>query len=227
MTAPPVPERLQQRYDVCHRRIPIGRWIDLTMLAVRDPDVLLDTLDPEAFQKEERLPYWAAIWPAAIGLGIHLFEHPMPRDTPVLELGCGIGVAGVAAATAGLMVHACDYEPDALAFAAYNAALNRVAHRMAFRLLDWRTPDLNRQYPVVLGADIVYERPDHQPIADLLRDTLPPGGTFLLGDPDRRPARDFVALMVRQGYRHTAQPHRIRVEETLHAITVHRFLKPA
>ena len=46
----------------------------MNILAVRDPDVLIDELDPDAFQEDERLPYWAEIWPSAMGLGMHLFD---------------------------------------------------------------------------------------------------------------------------------------------------------
>lgn len=50
-----IPSLLTQRYDVCFKTISIGRWIDLNILAVRDPDVLIDELDPDAFQEDERL----------------------------------------------------------------------------------------------------------------------------------------------------------------------------
>ena len=64
-----IPTSLAQQYDVCFKTIPIGQWIKLNILAVRDPDILIDALDPGAFDDDERLPYWAEIWPSAIGLG--------------------------------------------------------------------------------------------------------------------------------------------------------------
>ena len=221
-----IPGHLQHRYDTCIKQVAIGKWTNLTILAVHDPDVLIDAINPEDFQEEERLPYWAEIWPSAIGLGIHLFEHPARLEAPVLELGCGTGVAGLAAVRAGLTVHACDYEEDALAFARHNAHVNELSDRMTFRHLDWRKPDLSDQYPLIFGSDIVYERPDHGPIIDLLERTLIPGGTFLLSDPDRRPAVAFITAMTDYGYRHTPQPRRIRYDDTVSKVTVHRFIKP-
>lgn len=220
-----IPVHLQRRFDVCLRHIPIGPWTELTVAAVRNPDALIDAIDEKAFQEDERLPYWAVIWPAAIGLGMHLFEHPIQMQDPVLELGCGIGVAGIAAARAGLTVHACDYDQDALAFTRHNAALNEVEERMTIRHMDWRTPDLTDRYEIIIGSDIVYERPDHQPILNLLETTLLPGGVFLLSDPDRRPTQTFVESLSRQGYRHTAQPRRIRHDGAENRVTVHRFIK--
>ena len=222
-----IPTSLAQQYDVCFKTIPIGQWIKLNILAVRDPDILIDALDPEAFDDDERLPYWAEIWPSAIGLGMHLFDYPVPPGTPVLELGCGIGVAGMAAAAAGLDVLACDYEQDALSFAQYNAALNQMTSRIHFRHLDWRKPDLKEQYPVIIGSDIIYERPNHQPIITLINQTLTPGGMFLVSDPNRSSATPFVESMEQQGYRHTVQKRWVRFEKPHIKINVHRFIKDA
>ena len=208
-----VPELLQQRYDLCFKTLSIGRWLDIEALCVRDPDQLIDQIDSDAFEQEERLPYWSEIWPASIGLGMHLFEHPVSVHGAILELGCGIGVAGIAAAAAGFSVIACGYEAYALEFARFNARRNRVADRITYRLFDWRNPDFYDRFPLIIGSDIVYERADHQPIQELLEAMLIPGGAFLLSDPDRRPAGAFVERMVQAGYGHSAQPHRVRHEE--------------
>ena len=213
-------------YKTCERRIPIGKWAELRIMAVKDPDALIDAIDPQAFADDERLPYWAEIWPASIAMGIHFFEHPLAPGTEVLELGCGTGVAGIAAARAGLRVTACDYEADALSFARHNAALNGVSDMMTFRPLDWRTPDLNRRFDLIAGSDVTYERPDHDPILAFLLQTLSPGGTFLLSDPDRSSAPEFIGLMKDAGFIHTPQPRRIRYEGNLTRVTVHRFVHP-
>ena len=225
MKTPAIPEGLTQRYEVCYRTIPIGRWADLSVLAVSDPDSLIDTLDPEAFREDERLPYWAEIWASAVGLGIHFFEHPITPGETILELGCGVGVAGIAGARAGLLVDACDYEPDALAFAAYNAVLNAVESRMTFLKLDWRKPSLTREYAVIAGSDVIYEKPNHAPIADLVDAVLAPEGTALFSDPNRRGATEFVELMAARGYQHTSQLRQIKFDGENQAISVHRFRK--
>lgn len=225
MTTSPISDGLSQRYELCYRTVPIGRWVDLSILAVRDPDSLIDKLDTKAFQEDERLPYWADIWASAIGLGVHFFDHPISPGETILELGCGLGVAGIAGARAGLRVHACDYEPDALAFAAHNALLNQVNSRMAFLLVDWRKPCLTRQYQMIVGSDVIYEKPNHAPIADLVDEALAPGGTALFSDPNRRGAAEFVGLMTVRGYQHTSQLRQIKFEGNNQPITVHRFRK--
>lgn len=220
-----VPADLAHRYDVCFKTISIGKWMKLKVLAVREPDVLIDELDPEVFGEDERLPYWAEIWPSAIGLGQHLFEYPAPSGSKVLELGCGIGVAGIFAAASGLEVTGSDYEEDALAFASYNAILNRQEDHVRFRFLDWRTPDLDQKFSIIIGSDILYERPNHGPIQELIDQTLEPGGMFLASDPNRRAADSFVESMIARGYRHSKQPRWILWETNRNRINVHRFLK--
>ncbi len=220
-----VPADLARRYDVCFKTISIGKWVTLNILAVRDPDVLIDEMDPEVYDEDERLPYWAEIWPSAIGLGQHLFEYPAPVGSKILELGCGIGVAGIAAAAAGLEVTACDYEEDALTFARFNARLNHLDGRVSYRFLDWRSPVLDRKFAIIIGSDILYERPNHGPIQKLLDQTLEPGGMFLASDPDRRAAAPFVESMIALGYSHSKQPRRIRYETNDNRIIVHRFIK--
>lgn len=220
-----IPADLAHRYDVCFKAIPIGKWIKLNILAVREPDMLIDEIDPDVFGDDERLPYWAEIWPSAIGLGQHLFEYPAPSGAKVLELGCGIGVAGILAAANGLEVTASDYEEDALAFARYNAMLNSQEARIRFRFLDWRTPDLDQKFSIIMGSDILYERPNHEPIQELIDQMLEPNGIFLTSDPNRRAADSFVESMIARGYRHNKQHRKIRWETNENRINVHRFLK--
>src|SRR5688572_29673441 len=35
---------------------------------IKDLDAMLDDADPITFAEDERLPYWAELWPSAIGL---------------------------------------------------------------------------------------------------------------------------------------------------------------
>ncbi len=81
-------------------------------------DVLLDTGSMTVrltFAEDERLPYWAELWPSAIGLAHYLDRDVSLRGKHVLELGCGLGLLGVIAARDGARVLCTDYEPDALA----------------------------------------------------------------------------------------------------------------
>src|SRR5579871_3858789 len=83
----------------------------------------------EAFAADEYMPYWADLWPAARMLAKVILREPWPVPPTgdklhALEVGCGLGLAGVAALAAGLRVTFSDYDATALRFAADNARRN-------------------------------------------------------------------------------------------------------
>lgn len=53
--------------------------------------------------QEERDPYWCRPWPAAVALAEWLQQRPeLVRGKRVADLGAGLGIAGIAAALAGV-----------------------------------------------------------------------------------------------------------------------------
>src|SRR5438874_2969191 len=77
-----------------------------------------------AFAADEYLPYWADLWPAARMLAKGVLAEPWPGGLTVLEVGCGLGLPGIAALARGLRVIFSDYDATAVRFAANNARLN-------------------------------------------------------------------------------------------------------
>lgn len=136
-----------------------------------------------------------------------------PQPVRVLEVGCGLGLAGIACLSRGLDVTFSDVDETALKFAAANAKHNeftpvemptcRQADRPAgFRtmLLDFRCPPDDVKYPVVLGSDLMYEERMVNPLVALLSAVLAPGGVCLITDPDRASARVFKWKLQEAGY---------------------------
>jgi predicted nicotinamide N-methyase len=180
-----------------------------------------------AFAVDEYMPYWADLWPAARMLAKAVVREPWPT-TPTaklqaLEVGCGLGLPGIAALSVGLRVTFSDCDATALRFAADNARANGLED---FDLLqmDWRYPPADRQYPVILGSDLIYEMRNVTPLVALIRQVLRPGGTCLLTDQDRVPShvlRDqltaaelpFTTQVMRAG-----EPGGRRVKGTLYRI---------
>ena len=197
-----LPADLSDRFDAVVLDVPLGCHT-FRILTVRDPDELLESITPETFAVDERLPYWAELWTSSFALArVCLEEEPLAGRT-VLELGCGVGLAGIAAARAGATVTLTDYEQDALTFACWNADANLSPgqrSRVALRHYDWRTPDSPGVFDVLLGADIVYERRAFAPLLSLFRKTLAPSGSVLLAEPDRTPGRDFFAFAAQEGF---------------------------
>src|SRR6476646_3780992 len=96
-------------------------------VAERDVDLLSpanadDLISEDDYVADERLPYWADLWPSAQILANEVAIMRLSGQR-VLELGCGLGVVALGASIAGAHVTATDYYDDALLFAALNVAV--------------------------------------------------------------------------------------------------------
>ncbi|MBX7118846.1 MAG: methyltransferase domain-containing protein [Gemmatimonadaceae bacterium] len=177
---------LDRRFVLADQSVTLPKG-PVRLLKPRNPD---DLISEAEFAEDERLPYWADLWPSAIVLAEHLETHPAaPRAAGTrpraLELGCGLGLVTIAATRAGYEVLATDYYADATRFAARNALRNGVAEP-ATRMVDWRHfPDDLGTFDLVLAADVLYERPYAPLVAEAIRRTLAPGGRALVADQGR------------------------------------------
>jgi predicted nicotinamide N-methyase len=156
----------------------------------------------EAYAADEYVPYWAQLWTSARMLAKVIIREDWaayPPPVHVLEVGCGLGLAGLAALARGLEVTFSDLDETALRFAAANARLNGFTR---FRTLpiDFRDPPRDVKYPVVIGSDLMYEERLVDPLVRLLDAVLAPGGICLITDPDRTAARVFRWKLAEAGY---------------------------
>ncbi len=171
---------------------------DFRFLSVRDSYALLDRIDPEEFLKDEQMPYWAEIWPAAVTLSHMLVERLDVAGKSVIELGAGVGMASVAAARSGARVLTTDYSTEALRFAVYNALRNRV--QLETGRLDWRMVRTDERFDYVIAADVLYERVNLLPIVTAIERLLKEGGAAYIADPRRRLAEQFLELVRENGF---------------------------
>jgi len=148
--------------------------VELSLLRPVSPDALLDE---DAFARDEFLPYWAELWPAATALAAAL---PDVAGLRVVELGCGLGLPSLVAAARGADVTASDWAEDAVELLRENAARNGLALRAEVR--DWREPWPER-FDVVLAADVLYERRNVEPLLERLRELAPVAYVGLAGRP--------------------------------------------
>jgi predicted nicotinamide N-methyase len=148
--------------------------VELTLLRPASPEALIDE---EAFARDEFLPYWAELWPAATALAGAL---PEVRGLRVVELGCGLGVPSLVAAARGAVVTATDWARDAIELLRENAARNELAVRAEVR--DWREPWADR-FDLALAADVLYERRNVEPVLARLRELAPVSLVALAGRP--------------------------------------------
>jgi len=197
-----IPPDILARFDVEIQEHQVGKHT-FRMLAVRNPDTLLEAVTPAEFVVDERLPYWAELWTSSIALAAHCLEQTGLNGKRVLDLGCGLGLTGISAARGGASVVFADYEEDALRFARANARINLGAADVArceFRLVDWRELGALEAFDVVLGADIIYERCHFAPLLQSLHATVGHGGEAWLAEPDRVLGSDFFAFARADGW---------------------------
>ena len=137
----------------------------------------------DAFHADQYMPYWAELWPSSQMLGEVLMQQTWPVGHRALEIGCGVGLAGIVALSLGMHVIFSDYDATAVEFAADNAIANGFTH-FEKRSLDWRSPPKFR-VPLLLAADVIYEERNIAPLITFIQNVLEPGGICLLSDSDR------------------------------------------
>ncbi len=132
-------------------------------------------------------PYWADIWPASVALARQLLRGPDLDGCRALDLGCGIGVAGIAAGRAGAAVVFADLDEEALHFARFNAEHNGVA-AFELRSYDWNRDLPNEDCNLLLLADVAYNVEHTDALLRQINAVLAVDGSVMLSDPYRASA---------------------------------------
>ncbi|MBI5250847.1 MAG: methyltransferase domain-containing protein [Desulfomonile tiedjei] len=179
--------------------------MQIRMLAPRDKE-----------DSGSRISFWWGITSAAVVLARHIESHCEDfYGRRVIELGCGLGLTGIAAGLAGANVLFTDYVSQALEFAERNALLNGL-EQGAFDtgILDWENPGPLQEFDVALGSEIVYDYFFHGSLIRLVRQILKPHGTILLADRKRLCVSRFIGRMISAGF---------NCEETTHKLVLGGF----
>src|SRR5207249_1626667 len=95
----------------------------IRVYAVADLERLVDR--GALLRGEAEPPYWAYPWIGSRSLAEYVTRWMDLRGRRVLEIGCGLGIAGLAAAAAGADVVFVDAAPPALAFVRASLRANR------------------------------------------------------------------------------------------------------
>ena len=196
-------ETLERRFDTVTTDVDIGERT-FSILRPRNSD---DLIREEDFVKDERLPYWADIWPASTILSAHLVSLANKAGQRTrgrgLELGCGVGLVTLGAMAAGYDMLATDYYTDALAFTRANA-WKEFGRSPETRMIDWRRfPRDVKGFDLILASDVLYEKEYALILPTIFKRALAPGGMVILADPGRIGVPEFrdeckaVGLVIR------------------------------
>ena len=172
-------------YDTLERELTIGNRAYRFRVPLRI-DRFIDDRDPM-----HNFPLWAKIWKASLALADHLAGMPTAAAGSILEIGAGLGVAGIVAASRGHRVTMTEYDQDALAFARANAAING-CHEMDIQRLDWHRPVFNEPFDTIAGSEVLYHERDFDALKNLFTQCLRPGGRVILAMKPRRSAKMFL-----------------------------------
>lgn len=178
------------------------------VVLVRDREIVLtrprdseSLLDDDAIGDDERLPYWADLWPSGVALAAAVVGTSL-RGRRVLELGCGLGLTSICAALAGGTVTATDWLEPATEAASANARRNGVA--IDTLACSWQQPDVmieRAPWDLVLAADVLYERRNLPLLLELLPRLVDDRGEIWLADPGRAFAAEFFEQADERGWR--------------------------
>jgi ETFB lysine methyltransferase len=181
--------RLERRFRTRETIVDLERR-DVRILHPANAD---DLISEEDFIRDERMPYWADLWPSSLMLA-RAMVNEVGRGARLIELGCGSGLVSVAAAIAGYDVLATDYYDDALLFTQANVARNLPGQSIRTREVDWRQmPDDLGLFPRVIAADVLYEPTYGDLVANAIATTLMPDGRATVADPGRLSRDNFIA----------------------------------
>ena len=187
-----------------HKSITVGSKTFQIAYPGNADDLLDHPSTQTAFHADQYMPYWAELWPSSQMLGEVLMQQTWPANHRALEIGCGVGLAGVVALSLGMRVIFSDYDATAVDFAAENAIANGFTNFEKLPL-DWRFPP-SFQVPLLLAADVIYEERNIAPLIAFIQTVLEPDGICLLSDSDRSTCGGFRYALKQANLKFTRQP---------------------
>lgn len=179
--------------------------VDLPLRVTRPTNTNL-LLDQIAADPEQNLPYWAELWPSGIALAAAIAAQPeLVAGVRCLELGSGVGITAALAIANSAHLLATDYAPESLMLTRITS-LRHAGKEPETIQMNWREVAgqsrllTDGPFPVVLAADVLYERRDIEPLLDLIERIVAPDGLFWLAHPGRPPARVFLERAQARGW---------------------------
>ena len=146
-------------------------------------------------------PHWIKIWEASLVLTDYLLDEglktkgQLETSQSVLETGAGMGITGMFLAAFGYPVLLTDYDADCLELLRLNIAYNELTNARV-RKLDWDQPELDGQFDIICGAEVIYRESIIPSLTALFRKHLKPDGRiYLAHDHQRSNVEKFMARL--------------------------------
>lgn len=165
-----------------------------------DTDQLIEVAaERHQFETTRYMPYWANVWPVSRYLaGFLLTMDWRQKSERVLELGCGLGLSGLAALKCGHHVTFSDYDLAALRYARRNAELNHFRN-FAVMPLNWQFPK-SEKFSLLIGSDLTFTPSLVPHLVNVFDQMLEKDGRIILADQNRMNQNSFAELLAAKGF---------------------------
>ncbi len=214
-------DEIRERFGIVVKTHRIGSF-NLKAAQVERVDEMVMEIYPEAVITHGDAPVWMITWPAAFGLAEYLLMNGDYTGMKVLELGCGTAAPGIALERAGAWVISTDYDYLTLELARYNAEINGCTSlKPAF--LDWYRPELEENFDLVIGSDIVYFEKSFKPLINVMRKYGAGGGKIIFSDQGRPQMEKFLELCSKEGFGFTENRQMVYLPDLTREIRILTF----
>ena len=174
--------RIKKKYKLTFDKFRAGDK-QIRLLKIADLEQFLRGKDP--FADVSEFPFWTRLWDSAMVLAYVLGAQQKPEGKRLLELRAGLGAPGLAAAAAGFDVTLSDFEDIIMDFQKVSAAASGLTN-VTFTHLDWLDPGEIEPFDLLAGAEILSRDEFFQPLLNIFRTCLKPGGEIYLAHDARR-----------------------------------------
>jgi predicted nicotinamide N-methyase len=141
-------------------------------------------------------PYWAKVWPAAIGLCNFITTHQhLVANKKVVELAGGLGLPSLVVSYYASSVYCTDYAVDCMPFIKKSIELNNCSN-ITNALVDWNAIPNDMEAEVLLMSDVNYEPDQFEILYRMFQYLLQKGTTILISTPQRLMAKPFIEKLL-------------------------------
>ena len=201
-------------YQTKQELIPIAGVADLIICSLLDRQQFFDPLG-----EAERIgissaawPLFGLLWPSGLRLADCMALRPVLAGERILELGCGLALPSMVSHRRGADITASDCHPLAEGFLQANLGLNQLlplkychghwgqAQDMLASDTTPRMAQVQGEYDLIIGSDLLYERDDSGALADFIGRHAMRVAEVWIVDPDRGNRAAFSRHMAAQGF---------------------------
>ena len=141
-------------------------------------------------------PYWAKVWPAAIGLCYFLQDHLYYiHKKKVKEIAAGLGLPSIFTASHADQVYCSDIEPAAMQLVQQSVQYNQLTN-VHCAVVNWNTYTDTIIPDTVLLSDVNYEPDQFDQLFSVISFYIKNNCTVILSSPQRLMAKPFIELVL-------------------------------